>query len=79
MQYLEDVSYYRSPQFTEQIVLADAMLGPAFAMSQCSFKLAVMAVVVRACHEDGVEEAEALRFVELVYRAILESPEGEDG
>ncbi len=76
MQYLEDVSYYViAPDFPQQIVLADAMLGPAFTMAQLNFKLAAMAVVIRACHEAGLKEADALRFVELVYGAILESPE----
>jgi hypothetical protein len=70
------MSYYViAPDFPQQIVLADAMLGPAFAMAQLSFKLAVMAVVIRACHEAGLKEADALRFVELVYGAMLESPE----
>ena len=76
MQYLEDVSYYViAPDFPQQIVLAEAMLGPAFTMAQLNFKLAVMAVGVRACHEEGLGEADALRFVELVYGVMLESPE----
>jgi hypothetical protein len=77
--YFEDLSYYGAPEFTEQIVLADAVLGPAFTVSQPDFKLAVMAVVIRACHEEGLEEPQAHRFVELVYRAIIENPENNDG
>lgn len=79
MLYFEDLSYYGAPDFTEQIVLADAMLSPALSASQFSFKLAVMAVVIRACHEEGLEEADALRFVGLVFRAITEAQEEENG
>jgi hypothetical protein len=76
VQCIEDLFHcVRSPDFPQQIVLADAMLGPAFAVSQLSFKLAAMAVVIRTCHEEGLKEADALRFVELVYGAMLESPE----
>jgi hypothetical protein len=76
MQCLEDMSCYAiAPDFPQQIVLADAMLGPAFAMAKLGFKLAVMAVVIRACHEEGLGEDDALRFVELVHGVMLESPE----